>query len=79
MIISKKFLTEACFGHNGWFEGGQRHPGKLQSERNWPHLSLRLNVCEMGGRNVILYGRISQNKNIVFAEHLNDHFQNGKN
>ena len=24
-------------------------------------------VCEMGGENVILYGRISQNKNIVFT------------
>ena len=36
-------------------------------------------VCEMGGRNVILYGIISQDKNIAFAEHFNAHFQNGWN
>ena len=33
----------------------------------------------MGGRNVILYGNISQDKNIVFAEHFNAHFQSGRN
>ena len=36
-------------------------------------------VCEMGRENVILYRRISQDKNIVFAEHFNAHFQNGWN
>ena len=33
----------------------------------------------MGGENVILYRRITQDKNIVFAEHFNAHFQNGWN
>ena len=36
-------------------------------------------VCEMGGESVIMYGRISQDKNIVFEEHFTAHFQNGWN
>ncbi|MBR6400726.1 MAG: transposase [Firmicutes bacterium] len=63
--VISKFTTFGC--------------AKSQLLCNCPHLSLRLNVCEMGGENVIFHIRISQNKNIVFAEHFNAHFQNGWN